>query len=198
MASNRMKFMNLYEQIISEEESRILSKHGITEEEVVQAGKEFNNEEVLNESVGVLLIISTLLAAPKIVELIGRGISKVVNLFRKIFKKKSTDEVDTAKRIIEFSHKWHNVYIKLFEVILSKSGILKKAGITDKKDVRKAAEVVYYTVVAGLAVASGVGSISAFKAALQASHGSFSMGVFEAVMAAVKSAEVRKFLTKVI
>jgi hypothetical protein len=198
MASNRMKFVNLYEQIISEEESRILSKHGITEEEVVRAGKEFNNEEVLNESVGVLLIISTLLAAPKIIELLGRGISKVVKLFRKIFKKNSTDGVDTAKRIIEFSHKWHNVYIKLFEVILSKSGILKKAGITDKNDVRKAAEVVYYTVVAGLAVASGVGSISAFKAALQTTSGSFSMGVFEAVMAAVKSAEVRKFLTKVI
>ena len=198
MSNNRIKFVNLYEQIISEEESRILSKHGITEEEVIEAGKEFDNEGVLNEGFGVLVIISTLLAAPKIIELLGRGISKVVKLFRKIFKKNSTDEVDTAKRIIEFSHKWHNVYIKLFEVILSKSGILKKAGITDKNDVRKAAEVVYYTVVAGLAVASGVGSISAFKTALQTTSGSFSMGVFEAVMAAVKSAEVRKFLTKVI
>ena len=62
--------------------------------------------------------------------------------------------------------------------------------------VDKAATMLYYTIIAGLAVYSGIGAISAFKnAASVAAHaGSFEIGVLEAAMAAIKSGEVVDFM----
>ena len=76
------------------------------------------------------------------------------------------------------------------------SGLYKRAGITDESTKMKVAKIFYYTVVAGLAVAAGVGAVGAFKtAASQAAHGSeFALGTFEGVMTAVKSGEVASFL----
>ena len=76
------------------------------------------------------------------------------------------------------------------------SGLYKKAGITDESTKMKVAKIFYYTVVAGLAVAAGVGAIGAFKtAASQAAHGGeFALGTFESVMVAIKSGEVAEFL----
>jgi sulfite exporter TauE/SafE len=63
----------------------------------------------------------------------------------------------------------------------------------------KAAEVVYYTIIAGLAVYSGIGAVSAFKSAAAggAAGSEFALGTFETVMASVKTTEVTEFLTKV-
>lgn len=157
----------------------------------------------LNEALGAVAIIGAILAAPKIIELITKGISKLVKLFKKLVGVKAAatedERVDTAKRIINFTHRWHKAYIKFFKFLLSVTGILDKAGITKPEDQMKAAEVVYYTVVAGLAVYSGIGAVSAFKTAASTTAGGseFALGTFEAVMASVKTTEVTEFLTKV-
>jgi hypothetical protein len=78
------------------------------------------------------------------------------------------------------------------------SGVFKKAGISDETAQFKTAEAVYYTIIAGLAIYSGIGAIGAFKAAVQgAAHGGgFSLAAFETAMASVKSAEVTAFIGK--
>ena len=157
-------------------------------------------EKPLNEAIGVVAVVGMLLAAPKVVELIVKGLSKLVKLFKKLVPKgqAKTDEEkkDVAAKIIDFTHKWHKLYIKGVKGLLKISGLFKKAGITEPAAQDKAAKMVYYTIVAGLAVYSGIGAISAFKdAASVAAHaGSFEIGVLETAMAAIKSGEVVEFI----
>ena len=85
---------------------------------------------------------------------------------------------------------WHTLLVAAFIAVAFVLG--------HKLGQKKAAEVVYYTIVAGLAVYSGIGAVGAFKGAIQgAAHGgSFSLGAFEAAMATIKSGEVVDFLGK--
>ena len=78
------------------------------------------------------------------------------------------------------------------------AGGFKKVGINDEAQQMKAAEAVYYVLVASLAVYSGVGAVSAFKSAVTgaANGGSFSLAAFEAAMASIKSSEVAEFVGK--
>jgi len=173
-------------------------------DQIEEARHQVNKADIkLNEALGTVAVIGALLAAPKIVEIIATGISKLVKAFKKLVgmkvAKTEEEQVDTAKRIIDFTHKWHKSYIKVLKFLLVKTGILKKAGFTTTADQDKAAEVVYYTIIAGLAVYSGIGAVSAFKAAATsaASGSQFALGTFEGVMASVKTTEVKQFLTKI-
>lgn len=156
----------------------------------------------VNEDVGVITVVGILLAAPKLLELFAKGLSKLVNVYKKYFKKDTAntpeDQVSIAKNIIEFSHKWHKTYIKGIKWILQMSGAFDKAGIKGDANQTKAAEMLFYVIIAGLAVYSGVQAFSAFKsAAVTAASGDLALGSLEAAMAAVKSNEIRQFLTKI-
>lgn len=177
-------------------------------------GAEFKNKEgeikqdvsqsdaQINESLGAVAIIGFILALPKLIEVFTKSIGGLVNTFKKFFKPGAAknDQEGTAAKIIEITRKWHKAYIKGVKWILKVSGVFKKAGITDDEAQMKAAEVVYYTIVAGLAVYSGIGSITAFKSAIAAKGTSgtvgFSLSAFEAAMATIKTTEVRDFLLK--
>jgi hypothetical protein len=156
----------------------------------------------MNEALGVIGIVGIILAAPKVLELFVKGMSKLVAVYKKIFKpgegKGKPEEM--AAKIIDFTHKWHKMYIKGVKWILKITGAFKKAGIEDDAAQMKAAELVYYIIIAGLAVYSGVGAVSAFKAAATGPAsgvaGQFSLGALETAMASVKSAEVSQFLGK--
>lgn len=169
--------------------------------EELQQDVEQSNPE-LNEALGAVAIIGAVLAAPKVVELIVKGFSTVANTFKKVFKLKQAkteeDQEKVAHTIIEFTHKWHKSYIKGLKWILKVTGIFKKVGIKDEAQQLKAAEAIYYVLIASLAVYSGVGAVSAFKGAVAgASHGgSFSLAAFEAAMASIKSSEVVEFAGK--
>ena len=167
----------------------------------LQQDVEQSNPE-LNEALGAIAIVGALLAAPKVVELIVRSFRGVVNVFKKLFQpgqaKSPDDQAQMANTIIEFTHKWHKSYIKGLKWILKTTGIFKKVGINDEAQQMKAAEAVYYVLVASLAVYSGVGAVSAFKSAVTgaANGGSFSLAAFEAAMASIKSSEVAEFVGK--
>lgn len=172
------------------------------EQEVEEMPEEELNErkQQLNEALGVTAIIGLVLALPKLVETIAKGVDKLVKLIQKFTKKdppKTDDEKAAwAAKIIDFTHKWHKVYIKAFYYMLKFSGLYKKAGIKDNAQQMKVAKILYYTVVAGLAVSAGIGAVSAFKAGIsQAAHGGeFAIGTLESVMTLVKSGEVAEFL----
>lgn len=160
-----------------------------------------NSEAPVTESIGVVAIIGFLLALPKLVEVIVKGMSKLVSVFKRFIKpgegKQNPEEM--ATKIVEFTHKWHKQYIKGLKWILNVSGAFKKAGIKSDSEQTRAAELIYYAIVAGLAVYSGVGSVSAFKSVLSgqvAASGGFSLAAFEAAMATVKTGEVVAFLGK--
>lgn len=212
-----MKKIQLYsivEQIIKEEEDKQqiaamdqamkaaaaeLANYYKSHEAEIKADVE-QSEEKLNESLGAVAIIGFILALPKVVELLVKGIGKIVAVWKKIVKpgEAKGKEEEFAHNIIEFTHKWHKAYIQGLKWILKMSGVFKKAGIEGEDNQMKAAEAVYYTIIAGLAVYSGVGAVSAFKAAVQgAAHGgSFSLAAFEGAMATIKSGEVGHFLGK--
>jgi len=158
------------------------------------------SEEELNEALGAVAIIGFILALPKVVELLVKGIGKIVAVWKKLVKpgQAKGQEEEFAHNIIEFTHKWHKTYIKGLKWILQMSGVFKKANIQGDAAQTKAAEAIYYTIIAGLAVYSGVGAVGAFKAAAQgAAHGGgFSLAAFEAAMASIKSSEVSEFIGK--
>tara|TARA_Y100000310_G_scaffold81085_1_gene77716 strand:- start:318 stop:983 length:666 start_codon:yes stop_codon:yes gene_type:complete len=156
------------------------------------------DEGKLNESLGVTAIIGIILAAPKVVEIFAKGLSKLIKAFQRLLGKDQTGS-KVAETIIDFAHKWHKLYIKAVRGILWFTGIFRKAKITDKKDQQKAAEAVYYIIVAGLAVSAGIGAVGAFKGAMStAAHGgSFSLGALETAMAAIKTGEVATFVKSI-
>jgi hypothetical protein len=176
--------------------SELKNKEGELKQDVEQANIE------LDESLTALTVIGMLLAAPKVVELIVKGFSGTVKLYKKMFMKggaKTEEEQEQmAAKIIEFTHKWHKQYIKALKWIFKVTGLYKKAGINDEAAQMKVAELVYYTIVAGLAVYSGVGAIGAFKQAIahgvEASH--VSLGALETAMASIKTGEVASFMTE--
>ncbi len=159
------------------------------------------SEEKLREVVDPITIIGFILAAPKVIELFTKAIGRLVAMWKKLVKpgQAKGNEEEFASTIIEFTHKWHKLYIKGIKWILNISGVFKRAGVTDEGTKQKAAEVLYYVIIAGLAIHAGIGAGKAFKAAMQggtSAVGNFSLGGIEAGMAAIKTTEVREFLMK--
>jgi len=113
--------------------------------------KDNNNSQELNESV-VALIASGLLAAPKIIEWIG----KVIGWISKPFNK-NKDENAIAKKIEHFAHKWEGVYIKAIIWVVKKTKFVQQIWMTpDKKiDEQKLLVVAKYIYAGILAVAMG-------------------------------------------
>lgn len=199
-------------QILKEEENEklIATMDAAMSNAFKSLGKEFksNQEEIeqevqsseksLNEAVGILAVVGFILALPKVVEMFAKSIGVLISQWKKLVKPNQAkgDEEAFARNIVEFTHKWHKSYIQGLKWVLKMSGIFKKANITDESAQVKTAEALYYTIVAGLAVYSGVGAVSAFKAAAANAGSNFSIGSFEAAMAAIKSSEVKNFLVK--
>lgn len=210
-----MKLTNIATQLLREDEDKITNALSLAmASSFKELGNEFktNEKEIqqdvnsidnVNESIGALAVLGIILAAPKLVEVLVKSISKLINVFKKIFTKNSAktseQQEKVAKQIIEFTHKWHKSYIKGLRWILKIAGVFKKAGITSESDQLKAAAAIYYIIIAGLAVYSGISAISAFKSAIATTNAShFSIGSLEAAMSAIKTKEVSDFLEKLL
>lgn len=172
------------------------------EKEVEEMPEEELNErkKALNEEITTLTVIGFILALPKLVEIIAKGVDGLVKFLRKITKinppKTKEERSKAAAAVIDFTHKWHNLYIKAFYYMLKYAGLYKKAGIKGKTAQMKVAKILYYTVIAALAVSAGIGAVGAFKTGLSsAAHGGeFAFGTFESAMAVIKSGEVSEFI----
>ena len=154
-------------------------------------------EKDLDESAGVIGIIGILLAMPRVIELLAKPMSKFVKLSRKVLKPKAvTAEKEVAESIIHFAHKWHKGYVKVVKYILEVSGVFKQAGYTTDSQKEKAANLVYYIIIALLAVHAGLESIHAFKelSAAGVETGNISLAALETAMTSIKTGEVAKFV----
>lgn len=159
------------------------------------------SEAELDEAMGTIGIIGILLAMPRVIELLAKPMSKFIKLTKKILKPKAvTAEKEVAEAIIHFAHKWHKGYVKVVKYILEVSGVFKQAGYTTDSQKEKAANLVYYIIIAMLAVHAGLSSIHAFKelAAAGVETGNVSLAALETAMTSIKTGEVARFVKQFI
>ena len=172
------------------------------------------DEGQLNEVVGPALIISLILAAPKVFEMFFKamdGLRKLAISLAKGVKMKDVPQGKAAAALIDGTHKWHEAYVKVIYFILWVTGLFAKAGYKTKAEKDKAAEFVFHIIVAGMAIYSGVVAIkggmaiaSAGTAGATAGHAAASgahaaspgFTALEAGLAALKTAEVKAFVIK--
>ena len=143
-------------------------------------------KEVLNEAVASL-VIGGLLAAPKLMEWLGKAIKFIG---KKLLGK---DETKIADWIIEKGHKWEKLYIKAIIAAVKFTGFAKQVwqkedGSVDEQKLVLTAKVLFAVI---LAVAGGVaikGVLSANSAIIQA---------LESTFAGVKATEIAGIVGKV-
>ena len=149
--------------------------------------KDDEQPKELNESI-VGLIASALLAAPKIIEWIGKAIGFISKPFMK-----DKDENEIAKKIEHFGHKWEKLYLKAIIWVVKKTKFVQQLWITpDKKiDEQKLLIVAKYIYAGILAIALG----NAIKTVL----GSASpiMKAIETSLGGIKATEIAQIASKV-
>lgn len=143
-------------------------------------------KEVVNEAIGSL-VIGGLLAAPKLIEWLGKGIKFIA---KKITGK---DESKIAEWIIEKGHNWEKLYIKAIITAVKLTGFAKQVwkkedGSIDEQKLVIVAKVLFAVI---LAVAGGMaikGVLSTNSAIIQA---------LETTFAGVKASEIATIASKV-
>jgi hypothetical protein len=136
-------------------------------------------EDQLDESVGSL-VASGLLAAPKLIEWLGKAVSFIAKKFT------GKSESEAGKGIEKFGKKWEGLYVGIIEQAIKLTGFLQdqwqtKDGKTDKEKLHLIAKVIY-------AIVLGVALVSAVKGILNP-H-SVVMASLEAVLGSVKAVEI--------
>ena len=134
------------------------------EEEIKQDVAQSKSGE-LNE-VALTAAIGFILSMPKLITAIAKGLATLAKIIKKITGSTGSGEDEQLKIVQILLHvgdKWFNQYIKGFMWILKLSGAYKKMNITDEATQRKIAELLYYAILAGFAVNSGIEAVGALK-----------------------------------
>ena len=143
-------------------------------------------EQPLEESV-VGLVISGLLAAPKLIEWLGKGISIITRPFV------GKDENTVAKNIIKFGHKWEKFYIKAIIAAIKFTKFGKQLWMlpnnkVDEQKLVSLAKILYGVI---LSIAAG----NALKTVLSSSHPILT--AIESALGGVKAIEIAQIASKV-
>lgn len=187
--------------IITEEEQNAISNEDAEIEAAMKAGlssltsggasldeiKDNEQPQELNESI-IALIASGLLAAPKIIEWIGKAIGFISKPFQK-----DKNENAVAEKISHFAHKWEKLYIKAIIWVVKKTKFVQQIWMSPdgKIDEQKLIVIAKYLYAAILAVAMGqaigavLGPASPIIKAIEGSLGS------------VKAIEIAQIASKV-
>lgn len=134
------------------------------EEEIKQDVAQSKSGE-LNE-VALTAAIGFILSMPKLITAIAKGLATLAKIIKKITGSTGSGEDEQLKIVqilLNVGDKWFNQYIKGFMWILKLSGAYKKMNITDEATQRKIAELLYYAILAGFAVNSGIEAVGALK-----------------------------------
>lgn len=145
-----------------------------------------NEGEVLNESV-TGLVVGGLLAAPKILEWIGKSINWIAK------KLAGKDEVKIATWIEKSAHKWEKLYIKAIIGAIKLTGFAakiwkKEDGSIDEQKLLTTAQVIYVVILAVAAGAAAKTVLSPSSPVIKALEGTFG---------SVKVGEIVSFLGKI-
>ena len=146
---------------------------------------QIQEQEQLDEAVGSL-IIGGLLAAPKVLEWVGKAIGAISKKFGG-----ANDEQSVAQTIEKFAHKWEHVYLNLVKKLIKITGLAKSVwkteeGVNEEK-LETTAKVIYAVI---LAVAAGYavkGVLTADSAVIKA---------IESAVGGVKGVEISQIASK--
>ena len=140
----------------------------LEDEDLSQVVKE--DKEQLNESI-TGLVVGGILAAPKLIQWIGKSIGTIGKLLGK-------DENSIAKGIEKFGTKWEKLYIKVIAKVIKTTGFAKPLWMKDGKqndsDLYAVSKVVFgviLAVAAGNAISAAVSTSSPIVAALEGIFG---------------------------
>jgi hypothetical protein len=144
--------------------------------------------ETLNESV-TGLVVGGLLAAPKILEWIGKSINWIAK------KLAGKDEVKIATWIEKNAHKWEKLYIKAIVGAIKLTGFAsriwkKEDGSIDEQKLLTTAQVLYVVILAiaaAGAVKTVLGPNSVVIKALESTFGSIKVGEIVSFIGKIKS-----------
>jgi hypothetical protein len=184
--NNGILLKNILEQYINEEEVANAAmddgldalKSGLSKLKGYKA-PEPKKEARVNEALGPV-IISGLLAAPKLIEWLGQAVNYIA---KKMSKNK---DIQTGKGIEEFGKKWESGYISIIKFAVKTTSFLKsewlsKDGKVDEDKLKLIAKILY-AVILGIALTSAVKGII--------SPGSAILKSLEAVFGATKAVEI--------
>jgi hypothetical protein len=143
-------------------------------------------ETNLSEAVVTSLLVSILLSAPKLLEIIGGMVNKIAAKFSK-----EKGEVPAGEALIHAGHHLEEKYLGLLKKILKVTGIAKKANIKTDAELEVAAKVLLYVILgvaatsAGFASAEAIGGAIAGKGVSAATY-----GLAKGSLAGLKSSEI--------
>jgi len=162
--------------------------------QVAEAKKQVDeSEDKLDEAVGSILI-SLILSAPKILEIIGGIVKKVATKFAK-----EKDKVTAGDALVHTGHYLEEKYLGVLKKIIKVTGIAKKANITTDEQLEVAAKVLLYSILGAAAVTAGFASAEALGAALAGKGvGAATYGVAKGSLAGLKSSEIVDGVKKIV
>jgi hypothetical protein len=153
---------------------------------------ELANEEQpkeLNESAAAL-IGSALLAAPKVIEWIGKTVGAISRFYS---TKDNPDDPAFVKKIVHFAHKWEKLYIKAIIWVVKKTNFAKALWTTDdsKVDEQKLVVVakIIYAIILSMAIANAIGTVLG--------SGSAVLKGIEGALGGVKAVEIAQITAKI-
>ena len=143
----------------------------------------------LNES-AVALVGSALLAAPKIIEWIAKGVGAIAKVFR---SKDNPDDPAFVQKTVRFAHKWEKLYINAIIWVVKKTKFVKDLwmsadGKVDEQKLVIVAKYIYAAVLA-LAIGNAVGTVLGPGSAL--------IKGIEGALGGVKAVEIVQIAAKV-
>jgi len=145
----------------NEIDSAFASSLGALQGQVDTVKEQIDNADTeLNEAVGSL-IISLLLSAPKLLEIIGGMVKKIATKFAA-----EKGKVTAGDGLIHAGHHLEGKYLGILKKIIKVTGIAKKANIKTDEELDTAAKVLLYTILGAAAVSAGVASAEAIGGAL--------------------------------
>jgi len=181
-SSNEAELDALDNEIASAFASGLTSLQGQTgeiKEQVAEADTE------LNEAI-VSLLISILLSAPKLLEIIGGIVKKVTAKFSK-----EKGKVEAGDAFIHAGHHLEEKYLSLLKKIIKVTGMAKKANIKTEQELETAAKVLLYSILGAAAVSAGLASAEAIGGALAGKGVSAAVyGVAKGSLASLKGSEI--------
>jgi len=180
---------------IEDELKKIAAEMKASSDEIRQQVSEITEDQmVISES----LLVSGLLSAPKLLQILGNGINAIAKRMSK--HKKGTKLGDIIEKLGHWGEKW---YIKFYKMIIKRSGIAKAAGIKTDADLEMAAKVMFYGTLATAAIIGGISTYTSFEKLLSgsgeaASTATTAYGSAKAFLSGVKSKEVLDFVKEIL
>lgn len=154
---------------VNEDDTDSALSQGLSALKDIDGIEETEVEEDLNESV-TGLVVSGLLAAPKILEWIG----KAVGLISKAFT--GSDESKVSGTLGKVAHKWEGYYLSVIKFAVKKLGVAKSVWSVDGKvdeDKLKTTAKILYAVILALAAGNALNTVlSPSSAVIKAIEGS--------------------------